>query len=128
MPTRVLLLEGDSDLCTDYRTALEGEGFEVRDVGDADSAVASIREGWPDVAVLNLAAPDIDGLNLLWDIAALDRPVPLVMSALPATRTDQVVAWVAEGFVKRSPDFHELKQRIATVLTGQSEPDAPRAA
>ena len=125
MPTRVLLLEGNSDLCTDYRDALEGEGFEVRDVGDADGAVAAIREGWPDVAVLNLAAPDIDGLDLLWDIAMLDRPVPLVISAVSATRTDEVLAWVAEGFMKRSPDFHELKQHIMTTLTTRSQPDSP---
>ena len=128
MPTRVLLLEGDDELCHDYRAALEGQGFEVRDVGNADRAVACIREGWPDVAVLNLAAPDIDGFNLLWDIATLERPVPLVISAVPPTRADEVVAWVAEGFVKWTPDFDELKQRIAGVLTTDSEPDSPRAA
>ena len=128
MSARVLLLEREEQLRTDYRNALEADGYQVRTVTDAEGALAVIGEDWPDVAVLNLTIPGIDGMELLWEIANLDRPVPLIMSALPATRTEEVVAWVAEGFARTTPDFPRLKERISRVLTRESQPIPPAVA
>lgn len=128
MSARVLLLERDEQLRTDYRDALEEDGYEVRMVTDAEGALAAISEDWPDVAVLNLTIPGIDGMDLLWEIAKLNRPVPLIMSALPATGTDEVVAWVAEGFARATPDFPRLKDRISRVLARESQPSPPAVA
>jgi len=115
MSARVVVLERDEELRTDYRNALEDEGYEVRTVTDAGGVVSAISEGWPEVAVVNLALPGIDGIELLWEIAKLDRPVPLVISALPLTGSEDVLAWVAEGFVSDSVSTTDVRHIIGRV-------------
>jgi DNA-binding response OmpR family regulator len=128
MTARVLLLERDDQLRSDYRSALEAEGYEVKSVTEADDALAAVRQGWPDVAVLNLSMPGIDGTDLLLEMAKLDQPVPFVISALPAAETDDLATWATEGFVSEEPDFPGVKQRVSEDLARESQSGAPSVA
>jgi CheY-like chemotaxis protein len=69
---RVLVVEDDVDLAELFRTLLEGAGHEVGVAHDGRSAVELARTFRPDVAVLDLGLPDIDGFATFAALRAID--------------------------------------------------------
>jgi len=60
----ILLIEDDDDTRTMLHAALEFSGHEVREARDGTSGLALAAESLPDVAVIDLGLPDIDGLEV----------------------------------------------------------------
>ncbi len=77
----VLIVEDDEDLRRLYRTALLLEGFEVIEAGDGLEALSRIDRAQPDIIVLDLVLPTLDGIAVRQEIAAhaLTREIPIVV-------------------------------------------------
>ena len=64
MPTRVVVAEDEAIIRMDLREILEEEGYEVvGECGRGDEAVALVRELQPDVAILDIKMPGLDGIS-----------------------------------------------------------------
>lgn len=61
MHGRILLVEDDADCRTIYRTILEHGGFEVMEARTGPEALARAREGQPDLILMDVSIPEIDG-------------------------------------------------------------------
>jgi DNA-binding response OmpR family regulator len=61
---RVLIVEDDMQIARNLRDYLEVAGFEVTAVGDGSVALASARGDRPDLVVLDLGLPGVDGLDV----------------------------------------------------------------
>jgi two-component system, response regulator PdtaR len=75
---RVLIAEDETIIRLDLRGLLEQHGFEVDEARDGAEAVRVAREVEPDVAVLDLRMPVLDGIEAARRIYA-ERPIPIVM-------------------------------------------------
>lgn len=62
---KALVVEADAGLRTQLLRALEGEGFTVVEARDGSAAMAELSLSSPDVVVLDLALPDLPGLDVL---------------------------------------------------------------
>ncbi|WP_448134320.1 response regulator [Stenotrophomonas rhizophila] len=62
--SRLLLVEDDDRLATLVARYLQGHGFEVQRAGCGDEAIARIQQAPPDVVLLDLGLPDMDGLDV----------------------------------------------------------------
>lgn len=62
---RVLLVEDRDDLATMYRMAFDLAGFETRIAETGTEGVAIAESGWPQVVVLDLQLPDVDGFGVM---------------------------------------------------------------
>lgn len=62
---KILLVEDDTSLSAVYRSRLEVEGFEVKEVNNGEDALASALEFRPDLIVLDAMMPKIDGFDVL---------------------------------------------------------------
>lgn len=87
---RILIVEDDADLRRLFRTTLAIEGFEVEETGTGLDALRSIENRAPDLVVLDLMLPGLDGISVSQDIAgrALTNQIPVVVvtgSAIPAS-------------------------------------------
>ena len=69
-PQRILVVEDDADLRRMYRTALTLAGFVVHDVSIGIDALRYIDEDPPDLIILDLMLPDINGMVVRQEIAA----------------------------------------------------------
>src|SRR4051812_844578 len=78
---RILVVEDDSALATMYQTALAFAGFDVAVTGDGLTALEEIDEGHPDLVVLDLHLPQIDGSTILREVAATPdtRTIPVIV-------------------------------------------------
>lgn len=97
MTTRVLIAEDETIIRLDLRSLLEANGFDVcAEARDGEEAVALAASAEPDVVVLDMKMPQLDGIEAARRILA-DRTVPIVM--LTAFGRDDLVARAAEAGV-----------------------------
>jgi DNA-binding response OmpR family regulator len=79
--TRILIVEDDVPLRSLFRTALKMAGFDVRDVGDGYEALLSLEDHPPDLVVLDLALPRVQGQSVREEMLAGShtRDIPVVV-------------------------------------------------
>jgi CheY-like chemotaxis protein len=74
MPSTVLCVDDDRNLCQILAKALTGEGYAVKTARDGDEALAAFRASPPDLVLLDLLLPRRDGFGVLEQIRALPAP------------------------------------------------------
>ena len=82
MPTRVVIAEDEAIIRLDLRETLEEEGYEVvAETGRGDEAVELVREFAPDVAILDIKMPGLDGLSAAREIAGERLAAVVILTA-----------------------------------------------
>src|SRR5450756_1467230 len=114
---RILLVDDDSNLRVVLAEQLRDDGFEVSTARDAQEALHRLDAGWPDLILLDLMMPKVDGLALAREIkAAADLPI-IVLSAIDtADSKARLLDEVAEDYVSKPYHYPELRARIERVL------------
>jgi CheY-like chemotaxis protein len=70
-PQRILLVDDDSNLLVVLSEQLRDDGFEVATARDGQEALRRLEAGWPDLIILDLMMPRIDGLALARQLVRL---------------------------------------------------------
>jgi DNA-binding NarL/FixJ family response regulator len=100
----VVIIDDDPDARDFLRMGLEVGGFQiVGEAGDGPSAIEAVREGKPDVVLLDLHMPDIGGIELLPQLRELHRSARfVVVSAITSTHmTEAAIEGGAVGFIEK---------------------------
>jgi len=105
MPERLLIADDESNLLTAYVLFFEAYGYEPRTAADGVDAFAEYRAWRPEVVILDIQMPRLDGLAVAREIRKLSaRPVPLLeaVSALsaPSAYADSIQSGFDHHFVK----------------------------
>src|SRR4051794_27714239 len=100
MPTqvrRVLVADDDPDMVTILRINLEAEGYAVDEAGDGRAALHIARQTRPDMIVLDVMMPAVDGIAVLTEIRADPdtRDIPIVLLTAKANDDDIWAGWRA---------------------------------
>ena len=103
----------------------EDDGIVV--VGEADNGndgVRLVKELHPDVVVLDLAMPGLDGLEAITLMRAVtDPPAILVHSGFDAaTMRDRVLALGAERYLEKGGNLAEVRTAVKELIEGRSQP------
>ena len=75
---RVLLVEDRGDLAAMYRMAFDLAGFETRIAGTGTEGVAIAESGWPQVVILDLQLPDVDGFGVMDAMRKRGIAIPVI--------------------------------------------------
>ncbi|GAA2964007.1 MULTISPECIES: response regulator transcription factor [Actinokineospora] len=118
----VLLAEDDAAIADPLSRALHREGYEVRVVGDGHAALEVASTGHPDLLVLDLGLPGIDGLDVCRRLRAAGRGIPVLMLTARADEVDFVVGLDAgaDDYVAKPFRLAELLARIRALLRRQA--------
>jgi len=82
VPVRVVIAEDEAIIRLDLKEILEEEGYEVvGETGRGDEAVELVKEHEPDVAILDIKMPGLDGLSAAREIAGERRAAVLILTA-----------------------------------------------
>ncbi len=82
MAVEVLLIDDDPDLSIMLRTLLRGKDFQVKAVFSGEEGIQSCREEEPDVVILDLLMPEMDGWEVCEKIREFSDVPILILSAL----------------------------------------------
>jgi DNA-binding NarL/FixJ family response regulator len=105
VPRTVLIVDDHPSFRATARTLLEAEGFEVvGDAVDGAEALAKVRELRPDVVLLDVQLPDLDGFEVATRLCSNGSPsaVVLVSSRDAADYGDLIPACGARGFIPKA--------------------------
>jgi DNA-binding response OmpR family regulator len=129
MGQRVLVVDDDSTVSDVVRRYLERDGFTVGLAVDGPSALRSFAQEKPDLVVLDLMLPGIDGLEVCRRMRALDPALPVVMLTALGEESDRVLGLEvgADDYVTKPFSPRELVLRIRSVLRRTAQP-GPAAA
>lgn len=119
-PARILLADDLPDLLTAMKETLELEGYSVVAVGDGQAALDAIRAEPPDIAVLDLKMPKLDGFQVCRALRAdpLLENLPVVILSAADSRDSKVegLDLGADDFITKPVDVRELLARIRMIL------------
>src|ERR1700744_551415 len=117
MKSRVLVVDDDPALAEMLSIVLRGEGFETAVVGDGTRALPAVREVRPDVVLLDLMLPGMNGIDVCRAIRA-ESGVPIVMLTAKNDTVDVVLGLEsgADDYVIKPFKPKELVARIRARL------------
>jgi two-component system OmpR family response regulator len=131
-PVRVVVVDDEASLSDLLGMALRYEGWDVRTAADGHSALSIIREFRPDVVVLDVMLPDIDGLQVLKRMRADGRDVPVLFLTAKDALDDRIAGLTAGGddYVTKPFSLEEVVARLRVILRrtgkGGAEPRSAR--
>jgi DNA-binding response OmpR family regulator len=116
-PTRVLVVEDDATVAEVVVRYLEREGFEVEWVADGREALERADKALPDLVVLDLMLPGLDGLEVCRRLREL-APIPVIMLTARGEESDRVLGLElgADDYVAKPFSPRELTARVKSVL------------
>jgi two-component system alkaline phosphatase synthesis response regulator PhoP len=132
MNARVLVVEDNPDLAFGLRNNLEIEGYEVSVAADGLAGVATARSWNPDVMILDLMLPEMDGFRVLRSLRQEGFEKPILILTARGEEADKVMGFRqgADDYVTKPFGVLELLARVDALLRRASRAttaDAKRA-
>ena len=118
---RVLVIDDEPDVLLLCRVNLEHAGHEVLEGSDGEIGLEMVRSERPDLVVLDLMLPKVDGLTILSLLGAgkETRGIPVVVLTAKAQREDQLQCWRAgaSAFIAKPFAPDDLATTVGSVLS-----------
>jgi DNA-binding response OmpR family regulator len=120
---KILVVDDEPKIVQLARDYLEHAGFAVTAAYDGSAAIASARADPPDLVVLDLGLPEIDGLDVARTLRA-DSGMPIVMLTGRSEESDKLVGLElgADDYITKPFSPKELVARVRAVLRRASRP------
>ncbi len=117
MAERILIVEDEINIATPVKTYLERAGFDVAHALTGSAALRMLEETPPNLVVLDLNLPDIDGLEVCRRIRALSQ-VPIIMVTARDDDIDKIVGLEvgADDYLTKPFNVRELVARVKAIL------------
>jgi len=112
---KILVVDDDPSIRTLYKEELEDEGYDVVVASSGDEAIRLFQDEKPDIVTLDILMPDMDGIQVLRKMKAINPRLPIIMSTAYDYRDDFSI-WASEAYVVKSADTTELKETIKRLL------------
>ncbi len=114
---RILVVDDDPNLRVVLADQLSEDGFEVTTARDGHDALRRLASGWPDLVIVDLMMPGLDGLSLAREIKLqADLPI-IVLSAIDTSDSKaDLLEEVAEDYITKPFHYPELRARIYRLL------------
>ncbi|MFN2491216.1 MAG: response regulator [Actinomycetota bacterium] len=124
--TRVLVVEDDATVSEVVTRYLEREGFQVESISDGASAVERALTSLPDIVILDIMLPGIDGLEVCRRLRG-KAPVPIIMLTALGEESDRVLGLElgADDYICKPFSPRELIARVKSVLRRARGPLTP---
>jgi len=121
----ILIVDDEPKIVQLARDYLEHAGFAVLSAADGKAALASVRSHKPDLIVLDLGLPQLDGLDVTRSIRK-DSNVPIIMLTARAEETDKLIGLElgADDYITKPFSPKELVARVRTVLRRTENSDS----
>ena len=124
--TFVLVVDDDPAMRRTLTINLRARDYEVETAGDGRSALQVVDERMPDVVLLDLGLPDLDGVAVLAQLRSFTQ-VPVIVVSARTESDDKVEALDlgADDYITKPFSIEELlaRVRVTTRRTGREEPD-----
>ena len=123
----ILVVEDEQKIVQLVRDYLENAGFQVNSAGDGRQALEKTRQLKPDLLVLDLGLPGMDGLDVIRSVRR-ESPVPIIVLTARSEESDKLVGLElgADDYITKPFSPKELVARVRTRLRRDTAPAPER--
>lgn len=118
MERRILIIEDDPSITLMVRNNLEYEGFKVSSVADGRQAIQAARSFMPDLILLDLMLPGLDGFEICRAISQSSLGIPVIILSARSQSADKVrgLELGADDYITKPFSLDELLARVHAVM------------
>ena len=126
MTSSVLIADDDTAICEALERSLRFEGFKVRSAFNGEIAIEEIEKELPDILILDINMPEVDGIQVTKYLRSLDIDIPICILSARDEVSDRVSGLEAgaDDYVVKPFSFEELLARIHALLRRRSLNDS----
>lgn len=116
--TKILIIEDDSTIAMGLETAFEFHGYQVLSAADGADGILKLQRDKPDLVILDLMLPGIDGYEVCQKIRRQDKEIPVVMLTAKSQESDKLLGFQlgADDYVTKPFSAMELLARVRAIL------------
>ena len=124
---KLLLIEDNAAMQTTLQRSFERRGFRVSICDDGAKALSRWQAGVPDVVLLDLSMPGLDGLDVLAQARAQGLTTPVIIITARGTLGDKILGLNigADDYLPKPFDLDELEARIRALVRRQGQVNGP---
>lgn len=112
----VLIVEDNQHQRALYQEELSDEGYNVITAADGREALDRMKDGSPDLVILDINMPVMDGLDTLNRMLEHNSRTPVIINTAYPSYQDSFTTWSADAYVVKSSDLSELKETVKRLL------------
>ena len=113
---KILVVEDDESQRFLYRDELAEAGYEVILAANGKEALKQLDKAKPDLVILDIVMPVMDGMEALGRIIKKNRNVPIILNTAYSSYKDDFMSWGADAYVVKSADLGELKAKVREIM------------
>jgi DNA-binding response OmpR family regulator len=116
MMKTILLVEDDKNQLLLYKQELSHEGYNIITAEDGQEAVKKVKEYTPDLIVMDINMPKMNGIESIGKILSDHKKIPIIINTAYSSYKDDFMSWSADAYVIKSSDLKELKDKIKELI------------
>ena len=113
---KILVVEDDDSQRLLYHDEFSEAGYEVVLAANGREALKQLEIVKPDLIILDIVMPVMDGMETLGRIIREHREVPIILNTAYSSYKDDFMSWGADAYVVKSADLGELKAKVREIL------------
>lgn len=113
---KILLVDDEENILHLYDQELQDEGYTTVLAQNGKECLEIVKNDPPDLIVLDIRMPKMDGLEAIGHIIDINKNIPIVINSAYSTYKDDFMSWAAEAYVVKSSNLQDLKTTIKEVL------------
>ena len=114
--TTILVVEDDDNQRLLYEQELKLEGYEIVTASDGKDALERIQEQPPDIIIMDINMPKMDGIETMGRILSKNKEIPIIINTAYSNYKDNFMSWAADAYIVKSSDLSELKNAVKEIL------------
>jgi len=116
----ILVVDDERHICELYQSELEDDGYTVTVANSGLEALKAVETNPPDLIVLDIQMPGMDGIETLEKLVGSDKGIPIILNTAYSHYRDDFTTWGADAYVVKSSDTTKLKDEIKRLLSDES--------
>lgn len=112
----ILVVEDDKNQLLLYAQELSYEGYNIITAKDGLEAIKKIKEQLPDLIVMDINMPKMDGIEAIGKILSEHKKIPIIINTAYSSYKDDFMSWSANAYIIKSSDLKELKDKIKELI------------
>lgn len=113
---KILIVEDEANLMGLYSSEFQKEGYDVITAGDGIEAINKAKDHSPDLVILDIKIPKLDGMSTMRQILEFNKDLPVIINSAYSSFKDDFTSWAAKAYIIKSGDLTELKAKVAELL------------
>jgi len=121
MSNKILIVDDEENIRYLYEQELLDEGYETILAKDGKECLEMVQKEVPDLIILDIRMPRMDGLEAIGKIIELNKNIPIIINSAYSTYKDDFMSWAADAYIIKSYDLDTLKNTIREILTKKKQ-------